>query len=118
MEAQIKALEVDVVRLEEEVQSKLNTIGNIVHDSVKVSNNEDDNPVVRTWGEHVPQPKFLHHYDVLAKLDAYDAERGNSYLLFLSVVLISHRYQSGRTQRIFPTRSRIPSQPSAYQLWY
>lgn len=76
MEAQIKALEVDVVRLEEEVQSKLNTIGNIVHDSVKVSNNEDDNPVVRTWGEHVPQPKFLHHYDVLAKLDAYDAERG------------------------------------------
>ncbi len=25
-------------------------VGNIVHDSVPISNNEDDNGVVRTWG--------------------------------------------------------------------
>ena len=28
----------------------VNTIGNIVHDSVPVSNNEDNNSVIRTWG--------------------------------------------------------------------
>jgi len=76
LEAEIKALDPEVVKLENDVQIKLSAIGNIVHDSVKVSNNEDENPVVKTWGDHTPQPKFLHHYDILSKLQAYDSDRG------------------------------------------
>lgn len=30
---------------------KYNTIGNLVHETVPVSNDEDDNRVERTWGE-------------------------------------------------------------------
>jgi len=65
-----------VLKLEAEVHQKLSAIGNIVHDSVKVSNNEDDNPIVMKWGEHVSKPDILHHYEILDKLGAYDAERG------------------------------------------
>lgn len=76
LEAEISKLTPDVARLDKERDEKLNVIGNIVHDSVKVSNNEDDNPIVRTWGDAVAQPKWLHHYDILAKLEGYDSERG------------------------------------------
>ena len=42
-------------------------VGNIVHDSVPVDNNEDNNTVVRTWGE-IPDikitetPGAAHHH--------------------------------------------------------
>jgi len=32
------------------IDGLVNSVGNIVHDSVPISNNEDDNAVVRTWG--------------------------------------------------------------------
>jgi len=31
---------------------------------------------VKTWGEANPNPAFLHHYDILEKLDAVDTDRG------------------------------------------
>ncbi len=43
-----------------------------------VSKDEDNNAVVRTWGSPEPKPGFKHHYEVLEKLDAFDAERGLS----------------------------------------
>lgn len=76
LDAAIKALDPEVQKLENDVHEKLARIGNIVHESVKVSNNEDDNPIVKKWGEHVSKPDLLHHYDILAKLDGYDSERG------------------------------------------
>jgi seryl-tRNA synthetase len=39
------------------IDQLVNTVGNIVHDSVPISNNEDDNAVVRTWGD-IPQIKI------------------------------------------------------------
>ena len=41
-----------------------------------VSKNEDENEIVRQWGPAEKKPDFKHHYEVLEKLDAYDAERG------------------------------------------
>lgn len=76
IEADIKSLEQEVQRLEKELHVKLSVVGNIVHESVKVSNNEDDNPIVKKWGDAVAQPKWLHHYDILAKLEGYDSDRG------------------------------------------
>ena len=57
-------------------------VGNIVDDSVPISNNEDENAVVVTWGEFDKDRKIddtpgnAHHYKVLQWLGGYDAERG------------------------------------------
>eukprot|EP00744_Colponema_vietnamica_P002360 GILI01003718.1.p1 GENE.GILI01003718.1~~GILI01003718.1.p1 ORF type:complete len:468 (-),score=179.35 GILI01003718.1:720-2087(-) len=64
-----------------QVNKKLATIGNIVDDSVPVSDNEDNNAVVRTWGTPSSivvngTPGALHHNEVLALLDGYEPERG------------------------------------------
>ncbi|KAK4203677.1 hypothetical protein QBC40DRAFT_274231 [Triangularia verruculosa] len=59
--------------------AKLKTIGNIVHESVPVSNNEDNNEVVRTWapeGVTFEKKNVLSHHEVLEKLDGYDPVRG------------------------------------------
>jgi seryl-tRNA synthetase len=60
-------------------KSKVKTIGNLVHESVPVSNNEDNNTVERTWkpaGVEFEKRKCLSHHEVLAKLEGYDPERG------------------------------------------
>ncbi|KAL8404082.1 hypothetical protein RB594_009078 [Gaeumannomyces avenae] len=61
------------------LNKKLTTIGNIVHDSVPVSDNEDNNEVQRTWapeGMAAEKRECLSHHEVLTRLDGYDPERG------------------------------------------
>jgi seryl-tRNA synthetase len=62
--------------LEAERDKKLKLIGNLVHDSVPVSKNEDDNRVERTWGECISENKTLHHHEVLEMIDGFESERG------------------------------------------
>lgn len=63
------------------IDNLINTVGNIVHESVPVSNTENDNAVIRTWGE-IPNIKVtmkrggLNHHKVLEELGGYDPERG------------------------------------------
>lgn len=52
------------------------TLGNIVHDSVPVSDNEDNNAVVRTWGTPLQAEKLPNHVDLIAMLDIVDTEKG------------------------------------------
>lgn len=58
------------------------TIGNIVHESVVVSNNEDDNEIIRKWGEVNDSieingtPGRMAHHEILAKLEGVDYKRG------------------------------------------
>lgn len=62
---------------------ELNKIGNIIHPDVPVSNTEDDNKVIRTWG--VPSDLVvtgeelgkLHHHEVMQCLDIVELERGS-----------------------------------------
>ncbi|KAK7708489.1 Cytosolic seryl-tRNA synthetase [Diaporthe eres] len=64
---------------EADLKAKLNTIGNIVHDSVPVSNDEANNVVIRTWapeGVAVEKKDVLSHHEVLTRIDGYDPERG------------------------------------------
>ena len=77
-------------QLAEEKQIALNkkakTIGNYVHDSVPISNNEDNNAVIRDWkpeGMDVAKKDCLSHHEVLTRLDGYDPERG--------VKIVGHR---------------------------
>ena len=57
-------------------------VGNMLHESVPISNNEDDNLVVRTWGTYDKDRKIddtpgnAHHYKVLEWLGGYDPQRG------------------------------------------
>ena len=63
------------------IDKMINSVGNIVHDSVPISKKEDNNLVVRTWGE-IPNIKItdkrggLNHHKVLQALGGYDPERG------------------------------------------
>jgi len=63
-----------VKNLEEEVSKTLNPIGNIVHASVPVSKDEENNQIVKTWGEFKPKPK--HHHELLYMIDGFDSLRG------------------------------------------
>ncbi|KRZ53019.1 Serine--tRNA ligase, cytoplasmic [Trichinella nativa] len=55
----------------------LSQIGNLVHNSVPVSENEDDNEIVRTWGELEVRKKYS-QVDLGIMVDGYDSERGCS----------------------------------------
>jgi len=63
------------------ISVEVNKVGNIVHDSVPVDNNEDNNQIVRTWGQ-IPDIKItnkrggLNHHKVLESIGGYDPERG------------------------------------------
>ena len=63
------------------LQAKVNTVGNLVHDSVPLEKNEDLNKVVSTWGK-ISDIKVnstlgkCHHHEILAMIDGYDPKRG------------------------------------------
>ncbi|EPX73272.1 cytoplasmic serine-tRNA ligase Srs1 [Schizosaccharomyces octosporus yFS286] len=85
-----------------EMLSVVQSIGNIVHDSVPVSMDEDNNEVIRTWapaGVKAEKRDCLSHHEVLTRLDGYDPERGvkvaghrgyflRQYGVFLNLALI------------------------------
>ncbi|KAG4301254.1 hypothetical protein PCK1_002564, partial [Pneumocystis canis] len=79
-ELQVRRKEAEVSEAEKErvLKQALKTVGNIVHDSVPVSKNENDNEVIRTWApECVLEKKdCLSYHEVLLRLDGYDPERG------------------------------------------
>ncbi len=70
-------------KAEQNLHKQLLKIGNIVHDSVPVSNNEDDNRVERKWGKFEEERKFdgslgnLHHHHVMRLLEAFDPVPGS-----------------------------------------
>ncbi|KFD46059.1 hypothetical protein M514_13063 [Trichuris suis] len=53
----------------------LTQIGNIVHESVPFSNNEEENEVVRTWGNLNVRKKYS-QVDLGIMVDGYDCEKG------------------------------------------
>ncbi|EFW22822.1 Cytosolic seryl-tRNA synthetase [Coccidioides posadasii str. Silveira] len=104
LEQDKKAQEDLAVEKEKLRDRKLKTIGNYVHDSVPISNNEDDNAIIKTWapeGAKVEKRDCLSHHEVLTRLDGYDPERGvkivghrgfclTGYGLFLNLALVNY----------------------------
>lgn len=89
-----KELELKCEEADKKVKYKVNLVGNIVHPLVVVSNNEDNNELVRTWTPELyptpakvaaatGKPAALLHHEVLLRLDGYDPERG--------VKIVGHR---------------------------
>ncbi|GER43582.1 serine--tRNA ligase [Striga asiatica] len=58
------------------VQSKLAIIGNLVHDSVPVDNNEDNNAIIKSWGEKRTEPKLKNHVELVELLGIADLKKG------------------------------------------
>ncbi|QLL32152.1 hypothetical protein HG536_0C03210 [Torulaspora globosa] len=97
---------------DKELRKKVFQIGNIVHPSVVVSNDEDNNELVRSWkpadiedvgplASATGKPAALSHHEVLLRLDGYDPERGvkisghrgyffRNYGVFLNQALINY----------------------------
>ncbi|QEU58683.1 Ses1 [Kluyveromyces lactis] len=97
---------------DKQLRSKVNQVGNIVHPSVVVSNDEENNELVRSWmPENIKEvaqvatatgaEAKLSHHEILLRLDGYDPERGvkitghrgyffRNYGVFLNQALINY----------------------------
>ena len=73
---QIKELDREVSQTEESLSDFLLNIPNIPHESVPVGKDENDNPVVRVWGE-APCPHFAPkpHWEIGEGLEILDFQR-------------------------------------------
>ncbi len=69
------AYEKALTEVERRRNEALNEIGNLLHESVPVSNNEDENVVVRTHGDCSIRKKYS-HVDLVHMIDGIDAEMG------------------------------------------
>lgn len=85
---QIKTLDETVREQEAAVQEYLLSLPNVPHDSVPEGESEDDNPVLRTWGD-IPtfafEPKA--HFEIAEELGILDSERavkitGSRFVLY------------------------------------
>ena len=104
LERQKKELEVLVFEKEKALNLKVKSIGNYVHDSVPVSDNEDNNNAVKKWAPDdvtVEKKECMSHHEVLTRIDGYDPERGvkiaghrgfclTGYGLFLNLALVNY----------------------------
>lgn len=114
-----KAAEIEKLR-----DTKLKSIGNYVHESVPVHNNEDNNAIIRTWApENVKVEKrdCLSHHEVLTRLNGYDPERGvkivghrgyclTGYGLFLNLALVNYGLE------FLFSKGYTPNQPPYFML--
>ena len=69
-------------KIKDTLDRKINEVGNIVHDSVLADTNEDNNIIVRTWG-NIEENKIdgtmghMNHHHLMRCLGMYDPERGS-----------------------------------------
>ncbi|KAI3694242.1 hypothetical protein L1987_77204 [Smallanthus sonchifolius] len=68
--------EVQVQEARNALHSNLDLVGNIVHDSVPVSNDEADNEIVRSWGEKRDEAKWRNHVELVDLLGIAELKRG------------------------------------------
>ncbi|KHN95433.1 Seryl-tRNA synthetase, class IIa [Metarhizium album ARSEF 1941] len=103
LEREKKALVESAAEKDALLRAKIKTVGNYVHDSVPVSNNEDNNVVERTWapdGVSLKQrDNILSHHEVLLRLDGYDPDRG--------VKVVGHRGYFLRQWGVFLNQALI-----------
>ncbi|XP_024392826.1 serine--tRNA ligase [Physcomitrium patens] len=70
------AKEKEAVECKAAMEAKLRLVGNLVHDSVPVDNNEDNNQVVRKWGTLREEAGLFNHVDLVNKLGIVELEAG------------------------------------------
>jgi len=86
LEKEKKTIEDEATEKEKLRDRRCKTIGNYVHDSVPVNDNEDFNEVVKKWapeGMTVEKKDCLSHHEVMTRAEVYDPDRGTK--------LVGHR---------------------------
>lgn len=74
---EIVAAELEQKLIKESIDQMVGKIGNIVDDSVPISQDEDSgNIVVRKWGTPRDPTGLLNHHDLLWRIGGYEPERG------------------------------------------
>ncbi|CAL1531664.1 unnamed protein product [Lymnaea stagnalis] len=73
---QIKENDAQLIVEEKERNEALKEIGNLLHDSCIISNNEDENGIERTFGDVETKKKYS-HVDLVVMIDGADNERGS-----------------------------------------
>ncbi|XP_012275912.1 serine--tRNA ligase, cytoplasmic [Orussus abietinus] len=85
----------DLTKTELDRNAALREVGNHLHESVPVSNDEDENKVERTFGD-CRQKKKYSHVDLIHMIDGMDGERGTAvsggrgYFLTGPAVFLQH----------------------------
>ncbi|KAI4247077.1 MAG: hypothetical protein L6R40_001742 [Gallowayella cf. fulva] len=124
LEDQKKKIEELVLEKDAALQGKIKTIGNYVHESVPISDNEDANTRIRTWapdGAQLEKQDCLSHHEVLTRIDGYDPDRGvkivghrgyclTGYGLFLNLALVNYGLE------FLWQRGYKPNQPPHFML--
>lgn len=68
-------INIESENLEKERNNALSQIGNLLHESVVVSNDEANNYVERTFGDITTKKKYS-HVDLVVMVDGFDGDRG------------------------------------------
>jgi len=77
IDAAIERTAQDVVRLDKQRNAVVGDIGNLLHESVPYSNDEEQNLVVRAFGDATVR-KPLSHVDLVVMVDGADMKRGTN----------------------------------------
>eukprot|EP01083_Nonionella_stella_P069348 184814_1 len=75
----IKASESALEQLAKDLSATLSLVGNLVPDSVPVSQDEEKNEIVTTWGNTESAPsdtELQHHHELLYRIGGYEPSRG------------------------------------------
>ncbi|OQV16059.1 Serine--tRNA ligase, cytoplasmic [Hypsibius exemplaris] len=75
IDAKIAALAKDMENLDEQRNESLRKIGNLLHETCVISDNEDNNGIVELSGD-VEQRKKYSHVDLIVMIDGAELERG------------------------------------------
>lgn len=70
--------EAEVQQALDALNKRLEAVGNLVHDSVPISNDEANNAVIRSWGEKRLEPKLKNHVDLVELLGIADTKKGSN----------------------------------------
>ena len=114
---------------DKDLKKKVFQVGNIVHPSVVVSNDEENNELVRTWKPEdleavgpiasvTGKPASLSHHEILLRLDGYDPDRGvkicghrgyffRNYGVFLNQALINYGLQFLAAKGYIPLQAPV-----------
>ncbi|XP_012265287.2 serine--tRNA ligase, cytoplasmic [Athalia rosae] len=96
----------DLVKTETERKAALREVGNHLHESVPVSNDEEENKVERTFGDCTQRKKYS-HVDLIHMIDGMDAERGSAvsggrgYFLVGPAVFLEHALIQFALRKLF-----------------
>ena len=77
LDLQLEALLLIESNLENELNDKISQVGNIIDDTVPVSNDEGNNVIIKKYDDtSIPKENLLPHNILLEKIGGYDQKRG------------------------------------------